>query len=67
MKEALAELETMSPGEAMDQRMQGLISDVLDHVRLEEQDELPRLQQELTQEQLAELGRRMAEFKQATA
>jgi hemerythrin superfamily protein len=67
MKEALADLGAMSPGEEMDQKMQELMSDVMSHVRLEEEDELPAIQQQLSAEQLSELGRRMTEFKQSSS
>jgi hemerythrin superfamily protein len=65
MKQAIGELQATPPGPEMDQKMEQLISDVLEHVRLEEEDELPELQQMLTPDQLAEIGQRMAEFKRS--
>jgi hemerythrin superfamily protein len=67
MKQALGDLGAMSPGSEMDQKMQELISGVMGHVRLEEEDELPKLQAQLTADQLSDLGRRMTEFKQSSA
>jgi len=64
MREGLAQLASMSPDQAdYDQTVQTLIKGVMDHVRLEEEDELPRLQQQLSQEELEQIGSEMERFK----
>ncbi len=64
MRQALGQLANMSAEDAAcDETVQGLIASVLDHVRLEEEDELPRLQQKLSQEELDRIGEEMERFK----
>ncbi len=64
MRQALGQLANMSAEDAAyDETVQGLIASVLDHVWLEEEDELPRLQQKLSQEELDRIGEEMERFK----
>lgn len=64
MRQALGQLAGMSPDDPeYDQTVQNLIANVMDHVRLEEEDELPRLQQQLSQEELDRIGEEMERFK----
>jgi hemerythrin superfamily protein len=64
MRRLLGQLGSMSPDAPdYDQTVQELMTDVLAHVRLEEEDELPQVQQALGQEKLDQLGSDMEEFK----
>ena len=68
MRGLLGQLASMTPGDDnFDQTVEQLIAAVMDHVRLEEEDELPQLQQTLAQETLDRLGAEMEEFKARSA
>lgn len=60
VKEALAQLETMSPEDPrFDETMNRVIEDVTHHAKEEERDMLPKLRNALTRKDLNELGDRM--------
>jgi hemerythrin superfamily protein len=60
VKEALAQLETMSPEDPrFDETMNRVIEDVTLHAKEEERDMLPKLRNALTRKDLNELGDRM--------
>ena len=64
VKETLAELDKMNPGDAgFDQRVRSLISDVRHHVEEEENEMLPRLRNELGADRLEEMGSAMESAK----
>jgi hemerythrin superfamily protein len=64
MRQSLGEIGSMSADQpGFDEAVEALISKVMDHVRLEEQDELPQLQQQIGQDELDQLGQQMEQFK----
>ncbi len=68
MREALGKLSSLTPEDPdYDMTVEQLISDVMEHVRLEEEDELPQVQQSLSEEELQALGEEMERFKQSPA
>jgi hemerythrin superfamily protein len=64
VKEILAALEDMDPADAAyDQKVASLIADVRHHVQEEEGEMFPKLRTALSTEQLADIGRKLADGK----
>ena len=64
VKEALAQLEKMTPEDpAFDQTMKTVIEDVTHHAKEEEREMLPKLREALSKKELEELGERMKKAK----
>jgi hemerythrin superfamily protein len=66
MREALERLSSLSSIDpSFDLTVEQLMSEVLDHVRLEEEEELPQVRKQLGDEELQRLGQLMQEFRQS--
>jgi hemerythrin superfamily protein len=64
VKEALAELDSMDPGDpGFHQKMMKVISDVTEHVQEEEGEMFPKVRQALSANTLLEIGKKMEKAK----
>jgi hemerythrin superfamily protein len=64
VKEALAELDSMGPGDpGYHQKMMRVITDVTEHVQEEEEKMFPKVREALSGNQLLEIGSKMEEAK----